>query len=486
MKKLFVLGLFISFLTNLYAMPGINYNWPENIPEVEDFDVWINDERLILYNTDPAALGIFKCTDSVEVRIKSIYDIKKVDIRPLAQNTKFSLDNDVITFYMRENQKLSVELNGEHTRVLYLFANSMPEKTPEKGSNVHFFTPGRIHDVGVLKLNSDDKVVIPGGAVVKGAIYAEDADRIQIMGNGILDCTGNQGLRVDGWKKKIRSVYIKNSVNSTIKDICIVNSKTWTIEPVYCENMKIYNVKIVNWDYGSDGIDMVGCKNIEIDECFIRANDDCIVIKSWAGEKYDHKRGVHYNVQNIVVQNSILWNMAWGNAMEIGFELRTEFISDILFKDIDVLHVDRGAVMSIHNGDFAEVTDIKYKNIRIEDAQHKLIDLAVFLSQYSLDRPVSKAERKRRYMHGAWDGVLWVPVQDSAKYEANRGHISNISFDGIYILDGDLPFSVISGYGPTHQVKNVEINDLYFRNQKITSFNEADFYIEHARNLLIQ
>ena len=58
--------------------------------------------------------------------------------------------------------------------------------------------------------------------------------------------------------------------------------------------------------------------------------------------------------------------MQWGNALEIGFELQCDSISRVNFNNINIIHVERGCAISIHNGDFAVVTDIEYKNIRSE------------------------------------------------------------------------------------------------------------------------
>ena len=83
---------------------------------------------------------------------------------------------------------------------------------------------------------------------------------------------------------------------------------------------------------------------MRIRNCFIRTKDDCIAIKSTGDEL---RRGT----RNIDVADCVFWNAEWGNALEIGFELRTDEIRDIVFEDCDVIHVEDGAVFSIHNGD---------------------------------------------------------------------------------------------------------------------------------------
>jgi len=220
------------------------------------------------------------------------------------------------------------------------------------------------------------------------------------------------------------------------------------------------------------------------DGVFLMNNDDNVVIKTWGGtDKYPRHAEKGPDVMNIRVLNSVIWNMAWGNALEIGFELRADRISDILFKNLDLIHVERGAALSIHNGDFAAVENIRFEDIRVENARHKLIDLAVFLSQYSTDRPSDPDERRRRYMNGAWDGVLKVAAGDSAKHAPFRGRIRNILFKNISVVDGAVPFSILSGFDSGHRVENIVIENLMFHGKKIRDAEEGKCFIGNAEGV---
>jgi polygalacturonase len=314
---------------------------------------------------------------------------------------------------------------------------------------------------------------------VKGNVLAANAKNIRISGRGILD--GRQ------LERGVNLIALSRVEKAAIEGITLVGCKTWTVKPTFSRDLVIDNLKIVNWDTGSDGIDLVGTSYVRIQNCFVRANDDCIVIKTWGGdEKYPRHEQVGPDVEDIQVLNSVFWNMPWGNALEIGFELRASTIRDVLFKNCDIIHVERGAALSIHNGDYATVENIRYEDIRVEDARHKLIDLAVFLSQYSTDRPQDPEVRKSRYMNGAWDGVLWVLTGEEGNYAAKRGRIRNISFKNIRVVDSPSPFSVISGYDPQHRVENVTIEDLYINGKKVTSLAEGRIMVEQAEGVVVK
>jgi len=115
----------------------------------------------------------------------------------------------------------------------------------------------------------------------------------------------------------------------------------------------------------------------------------------------------------------VLWNAEWGNALEIGFETLCDAMSDIRFSNCDILHCgfeghESGAVLSIHNGDRADIHHVRYDDIRVEDAQQKLIDLKILHSQYTKDD--------------------------------KRGRIHDILFRNVRVVDGPFPVSIIRGH----------------------------------------
>jgi polygalacturonase len=101
---------------------------------------------------------------------------------------------------------------------------------------------------------------------------------------------------------RARMINLYRSKNIVIRDLTIVNSPSWNIHPVDCENVLIDGVSIVNpkTSPNTDGIDPESCRNVRISNCYISTGDDCIVIKS--GYKYipDHPFGV---CEGIVVAN---------------------------------------------------------------------------------------------------------------------------------------------------------------------------------------
>ena len=92
------------------------------------------------------------------------------------------------------------------------------------------------------------------------------------------------------------------------------------------------------------------------------------------------------NCENIIFKNSVLWN-DFARPMEVGVELRADKVRNIKFENIDIIHSDTGyPLMGIHHGDHAEVSDIVFDNIRIEDTPGaQLFDIRIADSVWNRD-----------------------------------------------------------------------------------------------------
>lgn len=151
-------------------------------------------------------------------------------------------------------------------------------------------------------------------------------DNVSIIGRGVIDGQGekwwaahyeNRALRKklglkqrepdnpEGSPLKVprpRLVNLYNCTNVLISELTFINSPSWTIHPVYCENVIIEKISIIQ-PYESpntDGINPESCKNVRILGCFVDCGDDCVTIKS--GYNEDGRR-VGKACENIVISN---------------------------------------------------------------------------------------------------------------------------------------------------------------------------------------
>lgn len=159
------------------------------------------------------------------------------------------------------------------------------------------------------------------------------------------------------------------------------------------------------------------------------------------------------------VHGCTLWNAEPGNALEIGYELRCNEVSDIVFSDCDIIHCEyegnqSGGVLTIHNADRANVHNILYENIRIEDAQEKFVDIKILDSKYSLDRV--------------------------------RGDVQDVTFRNITVGGSIFPVSIIRGFemhNEMHRPRHIRFENVVVHGALMHSANEMRMVVELAHEL---
>ncbi|MBQ2675787.1 MAG: hypothetical protein IJF54_00095 [Clostridia bacterium] len=375
-------------------------------------------------------------SDVINISICDEFEVKS--IRPLKLN--LSAAND---FSVNTGSKVIIEFENHNP----LFIFTYKKQCVNKDEFTYFFDEGEF-TLDEIKLKSGEKLYVGAKAVLHAHISAQDAENIEVCGPGVIDITGIS-------TKKRRMAKFLSCKNVTVKDTTFVGAIDWTIVPINCDNVTIDGANIITWEVNGDGIDPVGSKNVYIKNCFLHCADDCISVKA---TDYDHQEGCT-DCDNIQVSGCIMWNTKPGNAMEIGFETRCDNITNVSFVDCDVLHCvyegwQSGGVFTIHNGDRAVVSNVLYKNIRVENAEQKLFDFKVYKSHYSKDE--------------------------------ERGFIKNIVAEDIYYFGEELPPSILRGCDNQHGVKNMVIRGLYHNDKRLDNVLKARFIAESGSELTFE
>ncbi len=331
---------------------------PDGVPVSEDFRVWVNGEEIFAGQAGNDRHGYysfatFDFTEAVTLKIKSLRAVKWLDILPSALRIDHkTLDDFTFEFSLREPEMITILVNNDKRNALHLLTSRPERNQPHPDDeNVLFYESGETYDVGILDLKDNQTLYIEGGAVLKGMVRIRDAKNVRILGRGMLDgsenqSAGNDPVGDDPW----RLIYMDRSENVRVEGITLFNSRRWTIHPYACRGIHIDNIRVLNWNYGSDGTDISACQDVQITNSFYRTNDDPIVIKALSfSDKmyYPNPMIKNMDVKNIMVEGCTVWNMPYGNVFEIGFELRCDRVSDVVFRDCD----GAKAVFQIRNRD---------------------------------------------------------------------------------------------------------------------------------------
>jgi glycosyl hydrolase family 28 len=411
-----------------------------------DYRVRVNGREIFVRGCEIASVAWLPWDGEVEVEVESARDFREAVVRPLSRGISLEVEGRTLRFTLSAPGYLSVELDGDIRRPLFLFADERETDIPDPADpDVIFFEGGKVHDAGIIEMRSGQTLYLAEGAVVRGAVLAENAENVCIRGRGVLDGTAYREPGV----KRVRMVSLVRCTNVRLEGITVFNSPSWSVVPAGCRGVRVRNVKIVTWGPCCDGFDIVGSEDVTVEDCFARTKDDCVAVKAVSY----HDVSGDSDVRNVRVENCVFWNAEWGNAIEIGYETRCDCMSDILFRNLDIIHVEEeryssGATISIHNGDRAVVRDVRFEDIRVEDSREKLIDLKVLFAQYSKDD--------------------------------QRGHIRDIVLKDLHVVDGPIPVSILQGYDGDHMIHGVTIENLRFHGRAIDNATDARMVTERA------
>ena len=459
------------------------------------FKVSAGGHPVELHEFGGGAFGLFEVPKPIEITVHAGFNVQWAVVRPLSAGVVpvISADHSTITFQLKRAIPLTVEFNGELKRVIHLFAYT-PEKDPPKPGtpNVRYFGPGT-HEAGIIELLDGETLYLAPGAWVKGGVRSYGTKNVVIRGRGVLDAAGlpprgSPLLQAPGKLGTppparyggggLNVIYLEKTENAKVEGITLFNSPQWTLYLKSARGTHIDGVRLLSWSIPTttDGIDIVSSSDTLVENVFYRGNDDCIAIKNLD----------NIDQSNITVRHSVFWNMIGGNGLEIGFENRSAKTSKVRFEDIDIIHVERGAAISIHHGDSGIIEDIVYDNIRVEDARHKLIDFTILLGNYGADRPTAEQRAAWRDVGGAWDGVMNVPVAERAALAPGRGIVRNVRITNLKVVDGILPFSILSGFSPERPIENIVIEGMTYLGRPLRNAAEARLSVSDVKGLVIR
>jgi hypothetical protein len=329
------------------------------------FNRWWPGHQRPLDQTELAAIMSFQADEKVTLSVESARPFSSAVLRPLSRGIVPKVSGTGVSFSIEKPGQYVLELDGRH-KALHIFVNPV-EKAPEAEKAAWYFGEG-IHFPGLIRLNNGDSVYLDKGAVVYGSLFGRDVRDITISGYGILDGSYEERLFEHCYEDFTKgNIKFYNSRNIAISGLTLRNSAIWVLNLFGCSDVKIDNIKIVGqWRYNTDGIDVVNSKNVEIKNSFIRSFDDTITLKgidAYAGR----------NVTNVHVDNCVLW-CGWGRTCEIGLETACKEYKDIVFENCDLIH-NSTVCLDIQNGDYADVHDVIFRDLRVEYQNDTLPDI---------------------------------------------------------------------------------------------------------------
>ncbi len=207
-----------------------------------------------------------------------------------------------------------------------------------------------------------------------------------IAGCGTLDFT-----RIDRRERNL--VTVNFCKNSMIDGLILLNPNSWTVTCYACESCTVSGITVFGYRTNSDGINICGCSDMTVENCFCRNGDDSFSAKA---------TNEFYECRDITFKNCIGWsnkarcfgitgeverdiyritftdcavifrNANWDTdrtaSLAVAVETGGKNVSDILFENIEI-HTDTGRPIycMIYGSEITDcnVSNIVFRNINI-------------------------------------------------------------------------------------------------------------------------
>ena len=432
--------------------------------------VWDGYQRPV-DQTEIAFMALWDQPESgpAEVEVTVRQPITSVRINPSWAGVEPRVEGQKVSFSLTgtEPRNLTLEVNGPHN-ALHLFACAPEVDVPAEGSVTYYYGPG-IHRPGRIKLQSGARVYLAPDAVVFGSFYAVNASDIRIWGRGTID--GSQLKRGSG-----SGLGFSNCSNVKIEGVVLRDSPMWCCALFGCTDVEIDNVKIVGlWRYNADGIDVVNSSRVRVKDCFVRSFDDALVVKGLtqnSGEPETVFIGDR-PVEDVTFERCVVW-CDWGRGMCIGAETFAPSISNVVFRDIDVIRTT-DVFMDILHGNKAAVSDITFENIRAGIDDHT-------------PEPVFQTEKGQVYAdpnRGYVPRLMSISIAPNGWLpDGTLGTVDRVTYKNVTVYGGKRPASDFTGNSAVHRIDGVEIDNLVIGGAKATDAASAGLEVgEYVQNV---
>lgn len=270
-----------------------------------------------------------------------------------------------------------------------------------------------------LCLRDGQTLYLDGGAVVTGRILAYGVQDAAVRGRGILYRSPGQSL-ITQYAKHVE-----------VTGITILDPRSMCTHLCESDGVLLRGVNMVSRLGATDGVHMKASRNVTVEDCFIRSNDDCIAV-------YASFIGYTGDAEHIAVRRCTLINDA-AHAIFSGIHAAAggnDRIQDLTFEDIDIVDskcdaMDYQGVLALNAANDVTIDTVLFDDIRIEDVYlNQLFNLRVWMNA-AYCRSSGRAIRNVTFRDITYNGEN--AVTSFIYGDGDERPIEHVSFENIVI-----------------------------------------------------
>ncbi len=300
-------------------------------------------------------------------------------------------------------------------------------------------------------------------------IYGSHIRNVRITGGGIIDGQGDfkpwMNVKELGTEKDRPSILaFVGSEDITISGITILKPACWTQVYIECTGIIISNITVNtgNLTPNRDGIDIVDCHQVLIENCLIKSEDDGICFKS----------GSEFGCKNVKVINCIIdkLNVNAGNCFKLGTDGLGMF-KDFSISGLTLKNASQNSAIAIESMDGAIIDNLIFTDCQISNTGQAFFILLA-------DRRRTVQGRKTRI--GTISNIHFKNITGSGftkQYPSiitgiEGHHIQNVIFENIHFT--------LKGGVNTYDRTVMEYDGKYPEGSKFGLTNAFAFFVRHT------
>ena len=301
-------------------------------------------------------------------------------------------------------------------------------------------------------------------------IYAENVNNIGIKGQGIINGQGYaEAFKQTTWKKPDRYqnrpglVRLVNCNNIRIENIELINSAFWTLHLMASSDIVIHGITLNSRtsNYNNDGIDVDGCENVRISDCYINSVDDAISIKA-TGER---------PAKRVIINNCILSSHC--NAIRVGAENFAGF-EDIHFSNCHIFNSKLGIT-------FQNIDGFKMKRISFQGITMNEIGIPIYIITGRKTYPIGVPEEEYPCQPGKFPASIEDLKFDNI-YGNNIGYYKGVGTGGDSTTTNSRTAIILSGHKDA-LLKRCSMNNINFHFNGGGTLEDNDVILPDISNI---
>lgn len=219
--------------------------------------------------------------DPVEVSVKANLPVDSYRVLSESGSLESRCDGQVITVRLEEPQSFLLELNGDYSTLLSVFAQEQERDPPNKNDEKTLYIEGYYEpEGGVLTIDQPGTTVYLAPGAVLCARVNVNADGVTIRGRGaILDPWSNL-LKYSAAQAPDNKLLNIRGDGATVEGIKLLDARGYNLWADFgADNLTVDSVKVLSVSATTDGLTLLGTKNALIRRSFFYCGDNALVFE---------------------------------------------------------------------------------------------------------------------------------------------------------------------------------------------------------------